>query len=135
MINYDLSPLLKKTYIGFDNLQNFFDSVSESNFSYPPYNIEDCGDFYKLTMAVAGFKISNLDIEVKENFLIVSGKKEKSKDSLLWKGISDREFSRKFILTDDLEVNEASLEDGLLTVTLTKKTQEPVSRKIKISKN
>jgi molecular chaperone IbpA len=89
--------------------------------SYPPYNIEKTGDeTYRLTMAVAGFRPEDLDITVKENTLVVSGRVtgEGNPGEVLYRGIAGRAFERRFVLADHIVVEGANLENGLLHVGL-----------------
>ena len=89
--------------------------------SYPPYNIEKTGeDTYRLTMAVAGFRPEELDLVVKDNTLLVSGKvaNEGQKGEMLYRGIAGRAFERRFVLADHIVVDGADLQNGLLHVGL-----------------
>src|SRR5581483_3672878 len=98
MDNFDLSPLFRST-IGFDRLMQFADAATRIDASYPPYNIEITGEnAYRLSMAVAGFAPEDLDITVKENALLVSGKAKKDEESkqYLHRGIARRAFERHF---------------------------------------
>lgn len=126
----DLTPLMRAT-VGFDRLWNLLDSatrVDESAFSYPPYNIEKIGeDDYRIVMAVAGFGEGELDITVKENSLVVTGRKEKAEDGetqYLYRGIANRAFERRFDLADHIRVTGARLENGLLFIDLVREIPE-----------
>jgi molecular chaperone IbpA len=122
MTTYDFAPLFR-TAIGFDRLARLMDnaaSVGEAP-SYPPYNIEKTGeDTYRLTMAVAGFRPEDLDLTVKENTLVVSGRVENAGQGheILYRGIAGRAFERRFTLADHIVVEGADLRDGLLHVGL-----------------
>jgi molecular chaperone IbpA len=130
-MRYDLSPLYRAT-VGFDRLATLLDSVSrgeEQAVSYPPYNIEKLGeDNYRISMAVAGFGESELDLIVKESSLIVSGKKAKTEEqgdgSFLYRGIAQRAFERRFDLADHIKVVGAKLENGLLHIDLVRELPE-----------
>jgi molecular chaperone IbpA len=122
MTTYDFAPLFR-TAIGFDRLARLMDSaVSTAEApSYPPYNIEKTGDdTYRMTMAVAGFRPEDLDITVKENTLVVSGRVtgEGEKGEVLYRGIAGRAFERRFVLADHIVVEDADLQNGLLHVGL-----------------
>ncbi len=142
MRNLDLSPLYR-SFIGFDHLASMIDAASrnEKQTSYPPYNIELIAeDKYRITMAIAGFTESQVDIQVLENTLLVSGKKtEQSKDSskqFLHKGISERDFERKFQLGDHVNVLGADMQNGLLHIDLERELPEAKKpRKIDIGKH
>jgi molecular chaperone IbpA len=137
MRTIDLSPLYR-SFIGSDHLASLVDAASraEKQSTYPPYNIELVGDDkYRITMAVAGFSKDDVSIEVQENSLKISGTKE-SKDEerkFLHKGISERNFERKFQLGDHVKVLAADLENGLLHIDLERVIPEAKKpRKIEI---
>lgn len=139
MRTIDLSPLYR-SFIGSDHLASLIDAASrqEKQASYPPYNIELLGeDKYRITMAVAGFSKNDVEVEVQENTLKVSGKREAPENDeqrkFLHKGISERNFERKFQLGDNVKVLAADLENGLLHIDLERivpEAQKP--RKIEI---
>ncbi len=122
MTTFDFAPLFR-TAIGFDRLARLMDTAMSSPdaSSYPPYNIEKTGDdTYRLTMAVAGFQPEELDLVVKDNTLVVSGKvnTEGQKGEMLYRGIAGRAFERRFVLADHIVVEGADLRNGLLHVGL-----------------
>jgi molecular chaperone IbpA len=137
MTTYDFAPLFR-TAIGFDRLARLMDSaVSAAEApSYPPYNIEKTGDdTYRLTMAVAGFRPEDLDLTVKENTLIVSGRvaNEGQRGEVLYRGIAGRAFERRFVLADHIVVEGADLQNGLLHVGLKRVVPEALKpRRISI---
>jgi molecular chaperone IbpA len=126
---FDLTPLYRST-IGFDRLGTLLDSLGTFEGdapSYPPYNIERVGENeYRISMAVAGFGASDLDIEVKENTLAIHGEKktETEETTFLHRGIASRSFERRFQLADHVVVKGASLENGLLHVDLKRELPE-----------
>ncbi len=131
MTRYDLSPLFRST-IGFDHLSQLIDTAfkaDERGPSYPPYNIAKLSeDDYEISMAVAGFKESEITITAQQNSLTVSGsaseKEEESNKAYLHRGIATRSFERKFSLADHVKVTEAKLADGLLTLKLVREIPE-----------
>ncbi len=131
MRNFDLSPLYRST-VGFDRLFGMLDSAASLENSaptYPPYNIERTGEnAYRITLAVAGFGESDIDIGVKEGTLTVSGAKKEAGESegreVLYRGIAARSFERRFQLADHVEVKGATLENGLLHVDLVREIPE-----------
>jgi molecular chaperone IbpA len=138
MDSFDLSPLFRST-IGFDRLMRLADAatrVDSGSTAYPPYDIETTGEnAYRLTMAVAGFAAEDLDITVKENALLISGKAKNGEDSkqFLYHGIARRAFERRFQLADHIKVAGASLDNGLLHVDLVREIPETLKpRKIEI---
>ncbi|MGL6160251.1 Hsp20 family protein [Microbulbifer sp.] len=141
MRNLDFSPLYR-TAIGFDRMANLLDALTTSEQNqpaYPPYNIELTGeDSYRITMAVAGFEQSELDIQVEQNRLAVSGKKpaESEQRNFLHRGIAARNFERRFQLADHVKVTDASLANGLLHIELVREIPEAMKpRKIAISES
>ncbi|MDF1529859.1 MAG: Hsp20 family protein, partial [Sedimenticola sp.] len=100
MRTYDLSPLFRSA-IGFDRLANTLESIHNTNSSggYPPYNIELVDENqYTITMAVAGFTADDLEIEVEQNKLRVTGQKNEDDNErqYLHRGIANRNFERSF---------------------------------------
>ena len=130
MRQYDLSPLYRST-VGFDRLFSLMDKLGtvDNGSGYPPYNIERTGEnAYRITMAVAGFGEADLTIEVKENALQIHGEKAADetapKGDVLYRGIAERSFDRRFQLADHVEVRGATLENGLLHVDLVREIPE-----------
>ncbi len=129
MRQYDFSPFYKTT-IGFDRLASLLDDMNgrtQNVPNYPPYNIERVDENnYRLTMAVAGFAEADLFMEVDDNVLTVRGEKMAAKDSVeyLHQGIAARNFERQFSLEDYVEVEGASLENGLLYIDLYRELPE-----------
>lgn len=137
MTTVDFAPLFR-TAIGFDRLARLVDTAASNSDaqSYPPYNIEKTGaETYRLTMAVAGFRPEELDLTVKENTLIVSGRvsPEAQKTEILYRGIAGRAFERRFVLADHIVVEDADLQHGLLHVGLKRVVPEALKpRKIAV---
>lgn len=129
MTSIDFTPLFRSA-IGFDRLASALESAHRSEAGgYPPYNIEVTGqDRYRISMAVAGFAKSDLDLHVKESILTVSGSRqegERDKERrFLYRGIATRNFERQFQLADYVKVVDAQLEDGLLHVDLVREIPE-----------
>ena len=128
MRSYDLTPLYRST-VGFDRIFDLLDTVSNKveSSGYPPYNIERFGeDDYRITLAVAGFGESDIDIEVHENALTITGNRSEADTSreFLHQGIAGRAFERRFQLADHVKVTGASLENGLLNVDLKREIPE-----------
>ena len=128
------SPL----FLGFDHFEKTFDQLRKAGADgYPPYNIEQINeDGLRITLAVAGFSMEDLDVEVENNQLTIYGKQaeEESGDRVyLHRGIAGRQFKRSFILADGIEVRDASLDNGLLHINLERVIPESTARKIEIS--
>jgi len=134
MTTIDLSPLYRSS-VGFDRFGSMLDSAMRSEKSsagYPPYDIESYGENdYAITIAVAGFEESELDIQVEKGVLSVRGKKaDTGKESnYLYQGIANRSFERKFNLADFIEVTGADLNNGLLKISLVKEIPEAMKPK------
>lgn len=135
---FDLSPLFRST-VGFDHLSRMLDAaqrLDDTAFSYPPYNIEKLtDDDYRITMAVAGFAESDLDITIHDHTLIISGKahREDEPSQYLHRGIAGRSFERRFELADFIRVEGASMAHGLLHVALKREVPEQMKpRTVKI---
>lgn len=139
MRTFDLAPLYRST-VGFDQLANMMDRVLSNDVaqpSYPPYNIEKTADdAYRISLAVAGFSADDLNIEVKQNALVVTAKKgeEAAEKTYLHRGIATRAFERRFHLADHVRVIGASHEDGMLHINLEREIPEALKpRRIEIS--
>ena len=133
----DFSPLFR-TAIGFDRVAAMLDALPDAPVnSYPPYNIEKLSaEDYRITMAVAGFRAEDIELVVKENTLVISGKltTETPQGETLYRGIASRAFERRFVLADHMVVDGASLENGLLHVALKRVIPESLKpRRISIT--
>ncbi|NCA71523.1 MAG: Hsp20 family protein [Sphingobacteriia bacterium] len=129
MNTIDFSPLFRSV-IGFDRLASTLESAARSEAGgYPPYNIEVADEHrYRLTLAVAGFTEAELELEVKDNQLSVTGQRRESESDrevrYLHRGIANRGFNRHFQLADHVKVVEAKLEHGLLHIDLVREVPE-----------
>ncbi|SMO78928.1 Hsp20 family protein [Ruegeria faecimaris] len=139
MRTFDFAPLHRAT-VGFDQIADMMDRVLTNDVaqpSYPPYNIEKTDvDTYRISVAVAGFSEADLSVEVKENSLVVAGKKtaEDKDRSYLHRGIATRAFERRFALADHVRVTGASHENGMLNIDLKREVPEALkARRIEIS--
>jgi molecular chaperone IbpA len=136
MSTIDLAPLYRST-IGFDRMASILDAAMRADTSsgYPPYNIEALEENrYQISVAVAGFEEKELDLEVERGVLTVRGRKaDEDGKQYLHKGIAFRSFERKFNLADYVEVEGATLKNGLLVVQLLKVIPEQMkARRIPI---
>ena len=109
--------------VGFDrqfNRLNDYVAHQQTSTGFPPYNISKDGDLnHVIEMALAGFSKDDIEVEVAQGVLTVRSMKENTDDdSNVYRGISYRKFNRKFTLADDIVVNNAKLENGLLTISL-----------------
>lgn len=142
MRTYDFTPLYRSA-VGFDRLANLLESASRTtsqDTGYPPYNIETTGEnAYRIEIAVAGFGPDELNIEVKENLLTVTGRKTANDDdaatqkTYLHRGLAERDFERRFQLADYVVVTDANLVNGLLSIALKRELPEALKpRRIEI---
>ena len=139
MRNFDFSPLYRAT-VGFDQIADLMDRVLTNDApqpSYPPYNIEKTGeDAWRISVAVAGFADADLNVEMRENALIVSARKaDDEKDrTYLHRGIATRAFERRFHLADHVRVSGATHENGMLHIDLIREVPEALKpRRIEIA--
>lgn len=128
------SPLL----LGFEHFERMLDRASKTSAEgYPPYNIEQNGEnILRITLAVAGFSMDDLNVAVEDNQLVIRGRLENkaAEDGRVYlhRGIASRQFQRSFVLAEGIEVRGASLNNGLLTIDLERLQPEPEIRTIKI---
>lgn len=124
--------------LGFEQLDRLVERTAKTgNDGYPPYNIEQSSDqSYRITLAVAGFRESDLSITVENSQLVIRGRQvDDSEDRIfLHRGIAARQFQRSFVLADGVEVSGAAMENGLLHVDLTRVAPDAIVQTIKIGK-
>ena len=138
MRSFDLAPLYRAT-VGFDRLADLMDrSMSaEQGQTYPPYNIARTGDdAWRVTLAVAGFSEDELGVEMRENALIVTGRKaaDEGERRFLHRGIANRAFERRFHLAEHVRATDAKLVNGMLDIELVREVPEALKpRRIEIA--
>ena len=133
MRTLDLTPLFRSS-VGFDRMTSMLETASRMDANpantYPPYNIERQSDeAYRITMAVAGFTLDDLEIEIQDQALTVRGRQGEKVDDdasthYLHRGIATRAFERRFHLAEHIRVAGATLENGLLHVELVREVPE-----------
>lgn len=125
------SPL----FLGFDQFEKTVDRLRKTAEGYPPYNIEQVGeDGLRITLAVAGFTMNDLDIELEKNQLTIRGKQTDEVERIyLHRGIAARQFQRSFVLADGIEILGAYLDNGLLHIDMKRLEPESTARKIQIN--
>ena len=119
----------------FDQLNNYA-SHNATSTGFPPYNIRKEGDYsFVIELALAGFSKKDIEVEVADGLLTIRSVKENDEnDSNIYRGISYRKFNRKFTLADEIVVKDASLENGMLVISLERVVpEEKKPRKIKIN--
>ncbi|MEO1689015.1 MAG: Hsp20 family protein [Pseudomonadota bacterium] len=124
--------------LGFEQLDRLVERTAKaSNEGYPPYNIEQRDEHaYRITLAVAGFRDEDLTITIEDRQLMIRGRQSDEGDErvFLHRGIAARQFQKSFVLADGVEVEGASLENGLLHVDLSRRVPETVVQTVKISR-
>ena len=138
---YDFSPIYRN-FVGFDRMANLIDAASQASTnsnSYPPYNVARIDeDSYRIELAIAGFSESDIEIETHENVLKITGQNSGSSANddvdYLHRGIAERGFERRFQLADHVRVQGASLENGMLIISLLREVPEALKpRRIEIT--
>jgi HSP20 family molecular chaperone IbpA len=130
------SPFL----LGFDEIERALDRVSKAADGYPPYNIERLPkddrnpERLRITLAVAGFTLDQLEVTVEESQLVIRGRQPDDKSRhYLHRGIAARQFQRVFVLADGMDVLNADLKNGLLSIDLARPEPERIVRTISIA--
>jgi HSP20 family molecular chaperone IbpA len=129
------SPFL----IGFDQIERALDRVAKGADGYPPYNIERLApdekdpERLRITLAVAGFTLDQLEVTIEENELVIRGRQQEDKGrQYLHRGIAARQFQRVFVLADGMQVQGADLKNGLLSIDLARPEPAHTVRTIQI---
>jgi molecular chaperone IbpA len=140
LTRFDTTALnqLNKALIGFDRMFNTAETRFQNGTNYPPYNIIKRSDnSYEIEIAVAGFSLDDIDVEINQNELIIRGqrKQEETTDEVeyLHRGLAYREFQKSFTLAEHMEVGEAVIQDGVLSIKITRIIPEALKpRKIQV---
>ena len=125
------SPLL----LGFEHFEQTLDRINKSGSDgYPPYDVEQIGESrLRIILAVAGFTLDDLQVQIEDNQLVIRGKRREESDRVfLHRGIAARQFHRSFVLAEGIEVAGAELINGLLAIDLERPISEPVVKKVEI---
>jgi len=132
------SPFL----IGFDQIERALDRVAKGADGYPPYNIERLApdeknpERLRITLAVAGFTLDQLEVTVEENELVIRGRQQEDKAwQYLHHGFAARQFQRVFVLADGMQVQGADLKNGLLSIDLARPEPARAVRNIQIAEH
>ena len=135
--NFDFSPYRRST-VGFDRLFDMLESggAAAAADNYPPFDLERVSDDeYRITLAVAGFRSDEIDITAQQNLLIVSGRRRDDGDrQYIHRGIATRAFERRFGLADYVQVKNADLSEGILSIDLVREIPEEMKpRRVQIN--
>lgn len=135
-------PALNSPFLlGFDDIERALDRVSKApSDGYPPYNIERLArteeepERLRITLAVAGFTLDQLEIMMEERQLVIRGRQVDNKERhYLHRGIAARQFQRAFLLAEGMQVLGADLSNGLLSVDIARPEPKRIVKKISIS--
>lgn len=135
-----MTPFSSPLLLGFDAVEKTLERLGKSGDGYPPYNIErlcaaeGLGERLRITLAVAGFAESDLDVSLEENQLVVRGRQMEDKErEYLHRGIAARQFQRAFVLAEGMRVLSADLKNGLLSIDLDRPEPARLVKKINIA--
>ena len=135
-----MTPFTHPLLLGFDAMEKTLERMAKANDGYPPYNTErlpgaeDVPERLRITIAVAGFSQDDLDVTTADNQLVIRGRQqEQEKRDFLYRGIAARQFQRVFVLADGMQVREARMRNGLLSIDLVRPEISNVVKKINIS--
>jgi HSP20 family molecular chaperone IbpA len=134
-----LPPFSSPLLVGFDTIEKKLEQIAKSGDSYPPYNIERISvsgaECLRVTLAVAGFAEDQLEVMVEENQLVVRGRQcdDDTPRDFLHRGIAARQFQRVFMLAGGMQVKDAQLRNGLLSIDLQRPEPERIIKRIKIT--
>jgi len=135
-----MKPVATPLLLGFESNDSILAQIARTNDGYPPYDIERLRktggdpDRLRITLAVAGFAESELEISLQANRLVVRGRQADRVDGdLLFRGIAARQFQRVFLLAEGMDVLGATLKNGLLSIDLVRPEPAQVVKKINIS--
>jgi molecular chaperone IbpA len=136
LARFDTNALahLNRALIGFDRIfDNFENRYQNSTTNYPPYNVLKHDDnTFEVEIAVAGFDKEEISIEVDQDQLIIKGRRAKDEDTdkYLHRGLAARDFERVFTLAEYMEVGDAELTNGILSVKLTRIVPEALKPRL-----
>ncbi|QEE13081.1 Hsp20 family protein [Bartonella krasnovii] len=119
-----VTPFSNPFLLGFETVEKILQRIGKTDEAYPAYNIErlhknDDANHLRITLAVAGFKINHLNILLDDNQLVIHGKQTDNQNhQYLYRGIAARQFQRIFVLAEGMNVTNAELKNGLLSINL-----------------
>jgi HSP20 family molecular chaperone IbpA len=124
--------------LGFDAFEERIDRLAKAADGYPPYNIErrseaDGTETYLISIAVAGFAEPELEVVAEDSQIVVRGRqKDDAAREFLHRGIAARQFQRSFLIAEGMQVRDAMLRNGMLTIAVVRPKAEKVARRIEI---
>ena len=140
LTRFDTTALqqLNRALIGFDRLFNERGYINQLNQTYPPYNVIKLDeDNYVIEVAVAGFSLEEIDVEVDKNQLIIRGERKEEDvaegTEYLHRGLAYRSFEKSLTLGEYMQVKEASIVNGVLKIAINRLVPEALKpRKIQV---
>jgi HSP20 family molecular chaperone IbpA len=125
-------------FLGFDHLEQMLERAAKtSSDGYPPYNIEQISPTgLRISLAVAGFTMDDLQITQEDNQLVIRGRQTDDGQGRVFihRGIAARQFQRAFVLAEGIEVHGAWMDSGLLHIDLARPQPEARVKTIRITK-
>lgn len=137
-MNTRLSLFDSPLFLGFDHFEETFNRMRKSGADgYPPYNIEQTHENgLRISLAVAGFTMDDLDVEIEKNQLTIRGQQNDEDERIyLHRGIAARQFQRSFVLADGIKVLGAWMDNGLLHIDMEREEPKSSAEKIQIHSN
>ncbi|KXF78895.1 heat-shock protein Hsp20 [Paramesorhizobium deserti] len=134
-----MTPFSSPLLLGFDTMEKTLERIAKSGDGYPPYNIERLRtksgpERLRITLAVAGFSDSDLEVTTEDNQLVIRGRQtDEEEREYLHRGIAARQFQRVFVLADGMRVVAAELKNGLLSIDLDRPEPERLVKRIDIN--
>ncbi|MBB2972151.1 Hsp20 family protein [Mesorhizobium sp. RMAD-H1] len=134
-----MTPFSSPLLLGFDTMEKTLERIAKSGDGYPPYNIERLRtqsgpERLRITLAVAGFSDSDLEVTTEDNQLVIRGRQtDEEEREYLHRGIAARQFQRVFVLADGMRVVGAELRNGLLSIDLDRPEPERLVKRIDIT--
>jgi HSP20 family molecular chaperone IbpA len=134
-----MTPFSSPLLLGFDTMEKTLERIAKSGDGYPPYNIERLRtqsgpERLRITLAVAGFSDSDLEVTTEDNQLVIRGRQtDEEEREFLHRGIAARQFQRVFVLADGMRVIAAQLKNGLLSIDLDRPEPERLVKRIDIT--
>jgi molecular chaperone IbpA len=135
LVRFDTSAL-NRALLGFDEIFNNFENrfANQINNNYPPYNIvKHDENSYELEIAVTGFTKDEVTVEIDQNQLVVKGVRDKNEDTtaeFLHRGLAFRDFTRSWTLAEHMEVDNGSIKNGVLTISIKRVVPESLKPRV-----
>ena len=136
LTRFDTTALnqLNRALVGFDRM---FAEKLALNQPYPPYNIIKKGENnYEIEIAVAGFNLEEIEVEVTQNVLVIKGERKREEEAeveYIHRGLAYRNFEKSLTLAENMEVGTATINEGILRIAVTRIVPEALKpRKVQV---